>query len=131
MEIIMQDFIIFVSGNIFSFFTTTFLVFQYLNEMYEKRYQNQAVYLLLQIAVSTCMVCVNLLDNPIINLIGCLNSGVYCFWFFAMLNISFALSLAIIGCSTFCVHAYILTPKNTIIFFKADCLAAKEKKEKE
>lgn len=26
-------------------------MFQYLNEMYEKRYQNQAVYLLLQIAV--------------------------------------------------------------------------------
>lgn len=70
MEIIMQDFIIFVLGNIFSCFITTFLVFQYLNEMYEKRYQNQAVYLLLQIAVSACMVCVNLLDNPVINLIG-------------------------------------------------------------
>lgn len=42
--------------------------------------------------------------------ICCLNSGVYDFWFFAMLNISFALSFAIIGCSTFRVHTYILTP---------------------
>lgn len=70
MEIIMQDFIIFVLGNIFSCFITTFLVFQYLNELYEKRHQNHAVYFLLQITVSACMVCVNLLDNPIINLIG-------------------------------------------------------------
>ena len=32
------------------------------------------------------------------------------FWFFAMLNISFALSLDSIDCSTFPVHTYILTP---------------------
>ena len=32
------------------------------------------------------------------------------FWFFAMLNISFALSFYSIGCSTFSVHTYILTP---------------------
>ena len=31
-------------------------------------------------------------------------------WFFAMLNISFTLSIAIIDRSTFCVHSYILTP---------------------
>lgn len=35
------------------------------------------------------------------------------FWFFTMLNISFALSLDSINCSTFPVHTYILTPKHT------------------
>ena len=34
------------------------------------------------------------------------------FWFFAMLNISFALSLDSIDYSTFPVHTYILTPNN-------------------
>ena len=43
--------------------------------------------------------------------ICCLNSRVYDFWFFAMLNISFAISLAIIDGSTFSVHTYILTPR--------------------
>lgn len=56
----MQDYILFVLGNIFSCFITTFIVFQYLNEIYEKRYNNQAVYILLQIAISTCMVFINL-----------------------------------------------------------------------
>lgn len=32
-----------------------------------------------------------------------------------MLNISFALSLDSIGCSTFPVHTYILTPENILI----------------
>lgn len=66
----MQEYAIFILGNIFSCSITTFLVFQYLNEMYERRYQNQAVYLLLQIAISGGMVCVNLLNNPVMNLIG-------------------------------------------------------------
>ena len=43
--------------------------------------------------------------------ICCFNSRVYDFWFFAMLNISFAISLAIIDGSTFSAHTYILTPR--------------------
>lgn len=49
--------------------------------------------------------------------ICCLNSGVYRFWFFATLNISFVISIAIIDGSTFSVHTYILTP-TTIYHFK-------------
>lgn len=65
----MQDYLIFIVGNIFSCFITSFIVFQYMDEVYDRIYKKQITYILLQIAVSIGMVLINLMESPVMNLI--------------------------------------------------------------
>lgn len=66
----MQDDMILILGNVFSCFITTFMVAQYMNEAYTKVCSRRAVYALLQLVVCAGMVLVNLLQNPMLNLLG-------------------------------------------------------------
>lgn len=66
----MQDDMILILGNVFSCFITTFMVVQYMNEAYTQVCSRRAVYALLQLAVCAGMVLINLLQNPMINLLG-------------------------------------------------------------
>lgn len=66
----MENYLIFLSGTIFSCLVNTIIIFQYINERYSKKYKNKIGYIFLEIFVSIVLILINLLKNPILNIMS-------------------------------------------------------------
>lgn len=64
----MQNYFIFLLEIIFSCVINSIIVFQHIESRYDKSYNNKVVYIIIKISVSLCMILINLLNIPILNL---------------------------------------------------------------
>lgn len=66
----MESYIIFIYGSIISCLVNSVIVFQFIHERNERIYHNRYLYFFVETAAFAVMVCLNLLNNPIINILS-------------------------------------------------------------
>jgi two-component system sensor histidine kinase AgrC len=66
----MENYIIFISGSIISCLVNCVIVFQFIEERNERAYHNPYLYFFIKAAVSIIIVCLNLLNQPVINILS-------------------------------------------------------------
>lgn len=66
----MENYIIFISGSIISCLVNGVIVFQFMEERNERAYHNPYLYFFIKAAVSIIIVCLNLLNQPVINILS-------------------------------------------------------------
>lgn len=66
----MESYIIFIYGSIISCMVNIVIVFQFIEERNERIYQKRCLYFFVKTGVFIALVCLNLLNNPIINILS-------------------------------------------------------------
>ena len=66
----MENNILFLSGIIISCLVTTIVIFQFIGSRHKKVFQNKPFYFLVQISVSIFLMAINLLQQPLVNMLS-------------------------------------------------------------